>query len=52
MFAVYHHLGAADHQIAVYPFADHDGGGDLHADEQYRFVRRYLGEPGESRLEA
>jgi len=41
-FAVYHHLGATDRQIAVYPFADHDGGDDLHTEEQYRFVRRYL----------
>ncbi len=47
-FAVYHHLGAADHQIAVYPFGDHDGGGELHTEEQYRFVRRYLGKPDES----
>jgi len=47
-FAIYHHLGASDHQIAVYPFGDHDGGGELHTEEQYRFVRRYIRARSES----
>jgi cephalosporin-C deacetylase len=41
-FAVYNHLGSAEKEIKVYPFNNHEGGGNRHEEEKYRFIRNYL----------
>ena len=41
-FAVYNHLLSVEKQIAVYPYNGHEGGGAVHDEEKYRFVRRCL----------
>ncbi len=39
-FAVYNHL-TCEKELKVYPYNGHEGGGLIHEEEKYRFVRRF-----------
>lgn len=41
-FATYHHLGSQTKELKVYPFNGHEGGGSVHAEVQFVFLRRHL----------
>ncbi|QKS22097.1 acetylxylan esterase [Curtobacterium sp. Csp1] len=41
-FAAYNALGSADHEIAVYPYNGHEGGGFRHWERQVAFLRERL----------
>jgi cephalosporin-C deacetylase len=41
-FAVYNHLTSTEKEMRVYPYNGHEGGGAIHEEEKYRFVRKYL----------
>lgn len=41
-FAVYNHLASPKKEIRVYPYNGHEGGGAVHEEEKYRFVRTYF----------
>lgn len=41
-FAVYNHLTSTEKEMRVYPYNEHEGGGAIHEEEKYRFVRKYF----------
>jgi cephalosporin-C deacetylase len=41
-FAVYNHLTMVEKEMCVYPYNGHEGGGAIHEEEKYRFVRKYF----------
>ena len=41
-FAVYNHLTSTEREMRVYPYNEHEGGGAIHEEEKYRFVRKYF----------